>query len=95
MTERYHCIFKNCSCNKYKLRCSGRCICNHGKVWHSRYKKPPCDEYLSFVSPRQLARKPIYIKKYLNIEVFLPKVPPLPSDDEEIVYCPAYIELPV
>ena len=95
MTKRYHCEFKNCNCNKFKLNCIGLCDCKHGKVWHSLREKPPCNSYLSFVSSRLPARTPIYEKKYLNIEIFLPEVPPLPESDSEIEYCEAIEVLPV
>ena len=93
---RYHCTFKNCDCNYYIKRNNHRCLrCNHGDVWHSRKETPPTDSYLSFISPRLSARTPIYEKKYLNIELFLPKVPPLPESDSEIEYCEAIEILPV
>jgi len=94
MRKRYHCEFKKCDCNKFILHCNGLCLrCNHANIWHSLKEKPPTDSYLSFISPRLPARTPIYEKKYLNIEIFLPKVPPLP--DSEIEYCDAIEILPV
>ena len=96
MKKRYHCEFKNCKCNKFILHCNGLCLkCNHANIWHSLKEKPPTDGYLSFISPRLSARTPIYEKKYLNIEIFLPKVPPLPDSDCEIEYCDAIEILPV
>ena len=93
---RFHCTFNNCDCNYYIKKNNHRCLrCNHGDVWHSLKEKPPTDSYLSFLSPRLPARTPIYEKKYLNIEIFLPKVPPLPDSDSEIEYCQAIEVLPV
>ena len=93
---RFHCKFKNCDCNFYIKRNNHRCLrCNHGDVWHSLIEKPPTDSYLSFLSPRLPARTPVYEKKNLNIEIFLPEVPPLPDSDSEIEYCRAIEVLPV
>jgi len=96
MFKRYNCVFKNCKCNDFERHCNNLCkFCNHADVWHSRYQQPPCDDYLSFISPRMPARTPVYEKKYL-IEIFEPTVPPLPSDSEdEIIYCNAIEILPV
>jgi hypothetical protein len=95
--KRYHCEFRDCSCAKYKLHCNGLCLyCSHSKIWHSNKKKPPTDSYLSFVSPRQVARTPIYERKNIVITIFEPEVPPLPdSSDDELVYCSEVIALPV
>ena len=91
---RFHCEFKNCSCHKFKLHCNNLCLhCNHANIWHSKKEKPPMDSYLSFVSSRSAARKPIYKKTYFQIAIFVPEVPPLPASDYE--YCDAIEVLPV
>ena len=96
MRKRHHCEFKNCKCNKFILHCNGLCLmCNHANIWHSKKSKPPCDEYLAFQSPREMARKPYYIKKNIKIQIFEPTVPPLPESDDEIIYCEAIEVLPV
>ena len=93
---RYHCQFKKCKCHKFKLHCNNLCLyCHHANVWHSRNERPPCDSYLSFVSPRESARKPIYEKKHIQIAIFMPTVPELPESDEDIPMCYAYELLPV
>lgn len=93
---RYHCEFKNCECNKYILHCNCLCSkCGHSNIWHSRKEAPPRDSYLSFLSERLPARTPIYEKKYFNIAIFLPEVPPLPESDNEVEYCEAIEVLPV
>lgn len=99
---RFNCEFKNCKCRKYHKHSLCRielinniCLnCNHANIWHSRIESPPNDNYLSFVSPRLSARKPIYIKKYIPI-VFVLEVPPIPDSDEEIPYCECIEILPV
>ena len=59
MSKRYHCEFRDCKCNKYILHCNKLCyVCQHSKIWHSKKCKPPTDEYLSFCSMRESARKP-------------------------------------
>ena len=96
MVKRFHCEFKNCNCNKFKLHCNNLCFnCNHANVWHSKKSKPPNDYYLAFQSPREMARKPIYEKKYFSVHIFEPTVPPLPESDDEIIYCEATEVLPV
>jgi hypothetical protein len=96
MNKRYHCVFKNCYCDKYKKHINKKCkTCNHSIVWHSLKEKPPCDGYLSFLSTRSMARKPIYIKTFV-ITLFEPLVPPLPiSSDDEMPYCSGVEVLPV
>lgn len=93
---RFNCEFNNCNCLKYNKFINNICFdCNHAKLWHSKKEKPPDNDYLSFVSPRLSARKPIYIKKYIPI-IFLPEVPPIiDSDDENIPYCECIEILPV
>jgi len=103
MVRRFHCEFKNCSCNKFKLHCNkfklhcnNLCFnCNHANVWHSKKSKPPSDYYLAFQSPREMARKPIYERKNLFVRIFEPTVPDLPESDNEIIYCEAIEILPV
>lgn len=96
MVRRFHCEFKNCSCNKFKLHCNKLCFnCNHANVWHSKKSKPPSDYYLAFQSPREMARKPIYERKNLFVRIFEPTVPDLPESDNEIIYCEAIEILPV
>ena len=63
--------------------------------WHSKKQKPPTDEYLAFESTRSAARTPKYEKKYIQIAIFVPTVPPLPESDDEIVYCEKVQLLPV
>ena len=96
MPRRYKCEFKTCFCTKFILHCNNLCFhCKHANIWHSLKEKPPSDSYLSFVSPRQSARKPIYKRRNI-IEIFEPRVPPLPSDSEDdIVYCTDIEILPV
>jgi len=96
MVKRFHCEFKNCNCNKFKLHCNKLCFnCNHANVWHSKKSKPPSDYYLAFQSPREMARKPIYERKNLFVRIFEPTVPALPESDNEIIYCEAIEILPV
>lgn len=96
MVKRFHCEFKNCNCNKFKLHCNKLCFnCNHANVWHSKKSKPPSDYYLAFQSPREMARKPIYERKNLFVRIFEPTVPALPESDNEIIYCDAIEILPV
>ena len=93
---RYHCEFKDCKCYKFKLHCNNLCFyCKHSNIWHSRKQKPPTDEYLAFQSPRSPARKPMYEKKYIQVAIFVPTVPPLPDSDNEIIYCETIEVLPV
>ena len=95
MTKRYKCQFNNCNCLHFNLSNNNLCLnCNHANIWHSRYKPPPSDGYLSFISNRSFARKPKYEKKYI-IEIFEPCVPPLPDSDSELEYCSAIEVLPV
>ena len=92
---RFNCEFKDCNCNKFSLHCNNLCLyCNHANIWHSKNQKPPNDDYLSFVSPRLSAHKPIYLRKYLST-IFMPEVPPLPDSDEDIPYCECIEILPV
>ena len=96
MVRRFHCEFKNCSCNKFNLHCNNLCFnCGHANIWHSKKNKPPTDEYLSFQSPRLMARKPIYERKHLILHIFEPTVPPLPESDDDLIYCEAVEILPV
>ena len=93
---RYHCEFKTCNCRKFKLHCNSLCFyCNHANIWHSTKEKPPNDGYLAFESTRQMARKPIYEKKYFQIAIFMPTVPPLPESDNDLLFCEAIEVLPV
>ena len=96
MNQRYNCVFSNCYCDSYIKNKNNLCInCNHANVWHSLQSKPPCDDYLSFVSPRKFARKPFYEKRHI-ITILEPQVPPLPeSSDEELPYCTNVQMLPV
>ena len=94
MTKRYRCQFNNCNCLHFNLFNNNLCLnCNHANVWHSRYKPPSSDGYLSFVSSRSFARKPEYEKRYI-IEILEPSVPPLPESDNELEYCSANEILP-
>jgi hypothetical protein len=96
MPKRYHCEYKTCTCDKFALHWNSLCFCcGHAKIWHARTSKPPTDEYLLFVSSRPPARRPIYEKKNIIVQVFLPSVPPLPESDDELIYCEAVEVLPV
>ena len=96
MVKRTHCEFKNCNCIRFKLHCNNLCLfCNHANVWHSIKSKPPTDGYLAFQSPREMTRKPHYIYKNIEVNIFQPTVPPLPDSDDEIIYCEAIEVLPV
>ena len=57
--------------------------------------KSPTDSYLSFISSRLPARRPIYVNKNIKISMFIPEVPPLPESDDELTYCKAVEVLPV
>ena len=93
---RYHCEFKECRCCKFKLHCNNLCFhCKHANIWHSKKEKPPPDEYLAFESIRQPARTPKYEKKYFQVAIFVPTVPPLPESENEIIYCDTIEVLPV
>ena len=95
MKRRFHCEFSNCNCLNFTRNFNNLCLnCNHANVWHSNRELPPSDDYLSFVSIRSFARKPVYEKRYL-IEIFEPSVPPLPDSDNELIYCTAVEVLPV
>jgi hypothetical protein len=48
---------------------------------------------LAFESTRQPARTPKYEKKYFQVAIFVPTIPPLP--DNEIIYCETVEVLPV
>ncbi len=96
MPKRYYCMFKDCQCNQFHSNNSICNDCHHGAVWHSLNQPPPSDDYLSFVSPRLPARTPFYERKNLYVNIFLPSVPPLPSDsDEDMIFCEAIEVLPV
>lgn len=96
MANRYHCVFKNCTCRGFHQNCNNLCLyCNHANIWHSSIESPPSDDYLSFVSPRDFARRPVYEKRHLIINIIKPEVPPLPLSDDEIPYCTAIEILPV
>ena len=99
---RYNCEFNNCNCRKYKKQiysinnCSNKiCLnCKHAKLWHSKKDKPPNDFYLSFVSPRAFARKPVYERINIPI-IFIPDAPQIIDSDEELPYCECIEILPV
>ena len=68
---RLKCLFKNCTCIRYKKNRSKSKIClmcNHHKIWHEK-TKPPSDAYLQFCSPRKKLENPftfqIKIYKYV------------------------------
>ena len=96
MKKRYHCEFKNCECIHFVEQCNNICIyCKHANIWHSLNSRPPTDSYLSFISTRSPARRPIYVKKNIKVNIFMPEVPPLPESEDEIVFCEAIEILPV
>jgi hypothetical protein len=96
MVRRFHCEFKSCNCNKFVVDCSNLCLnCKHANIWHSKKSKPPNDFYLALQSPREMARKPIYYRQKIFVDIFEPTVPPLPENDNEIIYCEAIEILPV
>jgi len=91
---RFHCEFKTCKCNKFKLHCDNLCFyCGHGNIWHSKKQKPPTDEFLAFNSTRKPARTPIYEKKNICIGILMPMHLELPESN--VVYCDAIEMLPV
>ena len=79
--------FETCKCKYFINGIHKLCgNCNHANIWHS-LSKPPTDEFLAFISPRKIARKPIYIS-YNKLTIFKPvspvieqKVPPNYCDD--------------
>ena len=80
--SRYYCEFKNCKCNHFVSDLSKKnniCKnCNHANIWHSRKcNPPPCDSYLSFVTPRKSARKPQYVSDIHFAKIFIPQQLPL------------------
>ena len=93
---RYNCEFKNCKCQAYNCNKKRICKCKHGKTWHNRKNMIQSeDSYLSFVSPRQMARKPTYI---YGITIFTPIVEAVPIVEgilECDIFCPQVIDLPV
>tara|TARA_B100000900_G_scaffold356535_1_gene326364 strand:- start:3384 stop:3674 length:291 start_codon:yes stop_codon:yes gene_type:complete len=95
---RYHCEFKNCSCDKYIKLINDVCTsCNHGKVWHARHSKPPSDAYLQFYSPRKSARKPTY-QKIPVVEILHPVIYINESKLNNYIFdklCPTVEALPV
>lgn len=96
---RLKCLFKNCTCTCYKKNRSKSKIClmcNHHKIWHEK-TKPPSDAYLQFCSPREKARKPIYVSDKRFVNMFVPEAIPV-VDAVEIpndCYCPCVVALPV
>mgnify|MGYP000964876659 CR=1 FL=1 len=99
MSKRFHCEFKKCDCHTFILHCNNLCLtCQHAKLWHSKKSKPPTDSYLSFISPRIPARKPIYtnVIPHIQIAIFVPEVPAIPvSDEDGIDYCINVESLPI
>ena len=98
---RTKCEFKTCGCDKFITYHNNICnTCNHHLIWHKNKKEvnPPTD---SFVSPRQNARKPIYVTTikrstiHVAVEVFVPITPELPTDLIEEDYCTNFNELPI
>jgi hypothetical protein len=91
---RYNCEFKNCKCYSYISDHTKRriCKCNHGKTWHNRKNILHTN---SFVSPRQMARKPTYT---YGITIFTPIVEAVPIVEgilECDLFCPRVADLPV
>lgn len=86
---RLHCEFGSCTCRKHVGPPDTLCgICTHAACWHKL-------DTTQFQSPRLPARRPKYYhNSVIEINMFLPEVPPLPeSSDEE--FCPTLVGLPV
>lgn len=96
---RYHCEFKNCKCSNFILRNDKLCyVCRHSYIWHSKTSKPPTDEYLSFCSTREMARKPKYTYvSPIQIAVFIPEAQaePVSNNIDITQYCPSITLLPI
>ena len=96
---RYHCEFIGCNCPNLILHREVLCyVRRHSKIWHSKIPKPPSDEYLSFCSIRESARKPKYI--YLSpiqVAIFIPeaKAVPIRENIDSQAYCINIDSLPI
>ena len=95
--ERFHCEFKNCTCNEFISK-NKLCSCSHHKLWHSKKgEPPPTDGKLQFMSPRKNAHRPKYVSKPIFGQVHIFKPLPLAPAIEVAnpCFCPDSDVLPV